>query len=123
MKKRDLTYIGEGVLRGFFLTLFLVLIYSILCSYIDIKDIVTSVYIVVVTALSVMYGAIYAVKKIKCKGWLNGLIVACIYMLVIYIISLINGRPVDISYYGLLRIFLSLAVGMFSGMLGINMER
>lgn len=122
MKKRDLTYIGEGVLRGFFLTLFLILIYSIVCAYIDVKDIVTSVFIVVITALGIMYGAIYAVKKIKCKGWLNGLIVALIYMLAIYIISAINGRKFDISYYGLLRILLSLAVGMFSGMLGVNVD-
>ncbi|GAA0177295.1 TIGR04086 family membrane protein [Clostridium sediminicola] len=122
MKKRDFIYIGEGVLRGFFLTLFLILIYSILCAYIDVKEIVTSVFIVVITALGIMYGAIYAVKRIKSKGWINGLIVALIYMLAIYIISSINGRDFGISYYGLLRILLSLAVGMFSGMLGVNMD-
>ncbi|SHH38779.1 TIGR04086 family membrane protein [Clostridium grantii] len=122
MKKRDFVYIVEGVLRGFFLTLLLILIYSLIGAYVDIDEKVTSAYIVIVTALSVMYGSIYGGRKIESKGWLTGICVAIMYMLAIYLVSIINGRGFEISSYGLLRLSLALAVGMFSGMLSVNME-
>jgi putative membrane protein (TIGR04086 family) len=122
MKKKDLIYILEGVIRGFFLTLILILIYSLIGAYVDINEKVTSAYIVVVTALSVMYGSIYAGRKINSRGWMNGICVALMYMAAIYLISIINGRGFEISSYSFLRLALALAVGMFSGMLSVNME-
>jgi putative membrane protein (TIGR04086 family) len=49
-----------------------------------------------------------------------GLIVAILYMLVIYLVSAVNGRGFDISSFGVLRISLAVFVGALSGMLGIN---
>ncbi|MCY6483618.1 TIGR04086 family membrane protein [Clostridium aestuarii] len=120
-EKGDIIYIGEGLVRGFFLTLVLLLVYAVATSFVNANTVVDSIYKVVITALGVMYGTVYAVKKIKRKGWLTGLIVALLYMLVIYVISVVNGRQFTISAYGILRIVLAIFVGILSGMLGINM--
>lgn len=120
-KKNSALFIVQGVIRSFFLTLGLLVIYSIITYFTKPNAQIDSIYFVVITALSVMYGAIYAVKHIKSRGWLVGLLLAILYILIIYLISIINGRGYDISTYGMLRIALAIFVGTLSGMLGINM--
>lgn len=118
--KSNIIYIGQGVIRGFFLTLALLIIYAIATYFLKSNAKVDSVYFVVITAFSVMYGAIYSVKKIQKRGWIVGLIVAAIYMIVVFFVSAVNGRGFDITSYGVLRIILALFVGTLSGMLGVN---
>ncbi|KGM97043.1 membrane protein [Clostridium novyi A str. 4552] len=114
-------YVGQGVLRGFFLTLTMLIIYSIVTYFTKFNSKVDSVFFVVVTALSVMYGTLYAVKKIKKKGWITGLLVSIFYILIVFLVSAINGRGFTISSLGILRMFLAIFVGTLSGMLGVNM--
>lgn len=116
----DLIRVGEGVVRSFFLTLALLLIYAVITSFIDTNAKLDSIYKVVITALGVMYGAIYAARKINRRGWLIGLIVGLLYMIVIYLVSVLNGRGLALSNFSILRIILALVVGTLSGMLGIN---
>ncbi|WMJ81267.1 TIGR04086 family membrane protein [Clostridium sp. MB40-C1] len=113
--------IGEGVVRSFFLTLGLLLIYAVITSFIDTNAKFDSVYKVVITALGVMYGTMYAVKKINKRGWLVGLVVALIYMIIIYLVSVLNGRGFALTNFSILRIVLALGVGTLSGMLGVNL--
>ncbi|MFU0823675.1 TIGR04086 family membrane protein [Clostridium sp.] len=119
-EKGNIICIGQGVIRGFFLTLALLIVYSVVTYFVKSNPKIDSVYFVAITAFSVMYGSIYSVKKIQKRGWLIGLSVAIIYMLVVFLVSAINGRGFSISSYGILRIVLALFVGTLSGMLGIN---
>lgn len=119
-EKNDIIYVCEGVLRGFFLTLVLIVIYTVITYFTKTNDKTASAFYVIITALGVMYGAIYAVRKIKRRGWLNGMLVGVFYMLVIFIISLLSGRGASISSYAILRFVLAIFVGTLSGMLGIN---
>lgn len=116
----DLMRIGEGVIRSFFLTLSLLLIYAVITSFVDTNAKFDSIYKVVITALGVMYGAVYAARKINRRGWLIGLIVGLLYMIVIYLVSIVSGRGLILSNFSILRIILAIIVGTLSGMLGIN---
>ncbi|ABK61269.1 MULTISPECIES: TIGR04086 family membrane protein [Clostridium] len=113
-------YIGQGVLRSFFLTLTMLIVYSIVTYFTKFNPKVDSVFFVVVTAFSVMYGTLYAVKKIKKKGWITGLLVSIFYILIVFLVSAINGRGFAISSLTILRMFLAIFVGTLSGMLGVN---
>ena len=113
-------YIGKGVFRGFLLTLILILIYSVVAAFIDISAVARSIFFIVGTSLAIMYGAIYTTKKIRKKGWIVGFIVAMIYILIVYIISLIAGREAALSINDFYRVLLAALVGTLSGMLGIN---
>lgn len=116
----DLIRIGEGVIRSFFLTLSLLLIYAVITSFVDTNAKFDSIYKVVITALGVMYGSIYAARKINRRGWLIGLIIGLLYMIVIYLVSVLSGRGLMLSNFSILRIVLAIVVGTLSGMLGIN---
>lgn len=121
MYKKAYLSIAEGVLRGFILTLILILIFAAVMSFTEVSPDVSSVFYMVTTLISVMYGTIYAVRKIKRRGWIVGASVSMLYMLILYIIYIIGGRDSSILNSGMyIRILLALAVGILSGMLGIN---
>ncbi len=120
--RSKLMYIGEGVLRGFFLTLALILVLVVISSFFQVSASIRSVCFIVLSTLSVVYGSIYSTKKIREKGWIIGIIVAILYIVILYFVAIFSGdRGFLLSSKDFFRLFLAVAVGSLSGMLGINL--
>jgi putative membrane protein (TIGR04086 family) len=113
--------VGAGVLRSSILTLIAMLIYSGIITIIPDNMKVKAVVIMIITCLSVLYGAAYAAKKAKRKGWITGVLVALFYCLLVYVISILSGRNAVLGLSDILRVCIALFVGALSGMLGINL--
>lgn len=122
MDRKYFLPIAEGVLRGFILTLILILIYAAIMTFTDISSGVSSVFYMITTLISIMYGTVYAVRKVKKKGWIIGLIISITYMIILYLLYIISGKDSTLIYNQstLIRLALAVAVGILSGMLGIN---
>lgn len=120
-KKIDFSAIGIGVLRASILTVLCIVVYSLITSYFTFGNTVTSVFLVLVTMLSVVYGTIYATLKMGKNGWLVGLLVAAFYMIIIYIVSVVFGNDLAIGIKDLVRLILALIAGTLAGMLGVNL--
>jgi putative membrane protein (TIGR04086 family) len=122
MDRKYFLPIAEGVLRGFILTLILILIYAAIMTFTDISSGVSSVFYMITTLISIMYGTVYTVRKIKKKGWVIGLIISIMYMIILYLLYIISGKDSTLIYNQstLIRLALAVAVGILSGMLGIN---
>ena len=112
---------GEGVFRAAILTLIVLVIYSIITTYLPASMKVTSVFYIIITLVSVLYGSVFAAKKAGEKGWLMGILVAITYMLVLYLVKVFGGGSTAIGMREVIRIALALGVGALSGMLGINL--
>lgn len=112
---------AEGTFRAALLTLIMLVIYSVVTSYLPPSMKVTSVFYIVITLLSVLYGAVFAAKKSGEKGWLMGIMVAATYMIVLYLVKVVGGGSADIGMREIVRTVLALGIGAFSGMLGINL--
>ncbi len=112
---------AEGAFRAGILTLIVLVIYSVITSYLPANMKVTSVFYIVITLISVLYGAIFAAKKAGEKGWLMGLLVAATYMLVLYLVKVFGGGSTAIGMREVVRTVLALGIGALSGMLGINL--
>ncbi|HEY8888758.1 MAG TPA: TIGR04086 family membrane protein [Clostridium sp.] len=119
--KKRYSYAGEGVFRAAILTLIILVIYSIITTYLPASLKVTSVFYIVITLVSVLYGSIFAAKKAGEKGWLMGIIVAATYMLVLYLVKVFGGGSAAIGMREVVRATLALGIGSLSGMLGINL--
>lgn len=121
-KNNSTSYVpaAEGVLRGFIMTVILLLIFAVIMTFTEVSDKVSSIFYLVTTLLSIMYGSIYAVKKIKKRGWLIGIMVAVLYLLVLYIVSIISGNSAVLGIDRIKRFGLALLVGVLSGMIGVN---
>lgn len=122
MDRKYFLPIAEGVLRGFILTLILILIYAAIMTFTDISSGVSSVFYMITTLISIMYGTVYTVRKVKKKGWVIGLIISITYMIILYLLYIISGKDSTLIYNQstLIRLALAVAVGILSGMLGIN---
>lgn len=119
--KKKYSYAGEGVFRAAILTLIILVIYSIITTFLPASMKVTSVFYIVITLVSVLYGSIFAAKKAGEKGWLMGIIVAATYMLVLYLVKVFGGGSTAIGMREIIRTALALGIGTLSGMLGINL--
>ena len=112
---------AEGVLRGFIITVVLLLIFAVIMTFTEVSERASSTFYLVTTILSIMYGSIYAVRKIKKRGWLIGIIVTLLYLSVLYIVSIVSGNSSVIGSDRITRVLLALIVGALSGMIGINL--
>lgn len=119
--KFNYSAIAFGVLRATILTILFILIYSLITSFINPSDKVTSVFLVIATLVSVVYGSVYAALKMGSKGWLVGLLVAAFYMVILFVASLAFGRELSIQTRDVVRLILALMAGSLSGMLGVNL--
>ena len=120
--KSKFIYIGKGVLGSFFLTLVLILILGIVSTFLEVNASIRAACFIVITSLSVIYGSIYSTRKIQKKGWFIGILVALLYIFIIYLVAIISGsREFAVNSTDLFMITLALLVGSLSGMLGINL--
>jgi putative membrane protein (TIGR04086 family) len=53
---------GEGVFRAAILTLIVLVVYSVITTYLPASMKVTSVFYIIITLVSVLYGSIFALK-------------------------------------------------------------
>lgn len=111
----------EGVLRGFVITVILLLIFAVVMTFVEVSSRTSYIFYLITTILSIMYASIYAVRKIGQKGWLIGILVTLIYLVILYVVSIISGNSVVIGEGGFIRILLALIVGVLSGIIGINL--
>lgn len=112
----------EGVLRGFFMTLAILLAYAVTAHFVQVSESMTSILIIVATLLSVVYGSIYASRKTGKRGWLNGLLVAVLYFIIFYIVALVSqSREAALTLNDFARFGICTFVGVLAGMLGINL--
>ena len=120
MNKKNSEFIVQGLLRAVIFTVIMLLMFAVILTFKDVGEKVSSIVYLLITILSIMYGTIYAVRKINKKGWLIGLIISIIYMIIIYIISIFSGNTLTFGADRFLRILLALILGVLSGMLGVN---
>ncbi|EPY2273162.1 TIGR04086 family membrane protein [Clostridium sporogenes] len=120
LNKKNTEFIVQGLLRAIIITVIMLLIFAVILTFKDIGEKISSIIYLLITILSIMYGTIYAVRKINKKGWLIGLVISIIYMAIIYIISIVSGNTLTFGADRFIRIFLALILGILSGMLGIN---
>lgn len=119
-EKAFLTKVSMGVLRAAIITIILMLLFTIIMTVTDVTNQFLSVYYLVATCLSVVYGSIYAARKNNKNGWLVGILVALLYMLLIFILSAVLFQDSSFGTKELLRMAIAVIVGALSGMLGIN---
>ncbi|AJD29922.1 MULTISPECIES: TIGR04086 family membrane protein [Clostridium] len=120
LNKKNTEFIVQGLLRAIIITVIMLLIFAVILTFKDIGEKISSIIYLLITILSIMYGTIYAVRKINKKGWLIGLVISIMYMVIIYIISIVSGNTLTFGTDRFIRIFLALILGILSGMLGIN---
>lgn len=119
-KANAMVNIFKGLMRAVFVTLIGVFILSVIMMIKDIELTALGVCWVVITCISIVFGAIYSAKKNGEHGWLIGLMVGLFYYIILLIITLFLKEEAGFGLYDFYRMVIALSIGLFSGMLGVN---
>lgn len=115
----------KSVLRGLAFSLVITLIISIIFSFImnnfQMGEKIFNIIYVVISCVALVIGSIIAVKSYGSKGWIVGLAVGCLFYIVLYLIGILFGAEATLTIYDFIKFMLCLFIGLFSGMLGINL--
>lgn len=76
----------------------------------------------VISLISLAFGAMIAAKKKQSKGLLVGFGVTVFYFVIIYIVCLIINGGFSFNMFELFKLVAALIVGGLGGVLGVNMQ-
>ena len=112
----------KALLLAFGLTLLIFFVCSLLLTYTGLAEkSIPFIVIITVVLSTALAGALHA-KTTNQKGYLNGALIGIVYVLVLYIISLLTAGRFYFNPYILILLAIGIFSGAFGGILGINLS-
>ena len=109
------------VLKGTVGTLLFTFSGIVVLSFLMTKLVFNVLYLVI-SLISLAFGAMIAAKKKQSKGLLVGFGVTVFYSVIIYIVCLIINGGFSFNMFELFKLVAALIVGGLGGVLGVNMQ-
>lgn len=118
----NIVTILKGSVISLITTIILLFILSAVLTYTNISENIISPVIIVITAISILFGSQITTRKIKKNGILNGGIIGVIYIITLYLLSSIISGNFAVNTYSIVMIITSMVAGMFGGVIGVNIK-
>lgn len=112
----------KNLIIEFVLTLFLLMLLSVLLSLTNISENIINPSIIFISAFSILIGSFFSARKIGTKGILIGILQGFIYMLILYLLSSISNSEFSVGMASIMMILISIACGAIGGILGVNLK-
>lgn len=112
--------IVKGVGISLISSLLLLIIFAVVLTFTNISETVVGPVIIILTAISILFGSSISNMKIKKNGLLNGGLIGGMYMLTIYLISSILNWDFTLNLEALIFIVVGIAFGLLGGIIGVN---
>lgn len=110
----------KGLVLGMLISFILIVLYSILLSYTSMSDSSMGMVTQIIMILSITISSIYCAKTIKNKGWLFGLLIGILYIILLIPISSVFGQISGFDKLFLIKLALGSIVGVIGGIIGVN---
>ncbi|MBE6052458.1 MAG: TIGR04086 family membrane protein [Clostridium sartagoforme] len=111
----------RGLLWALVITIIAAFIFAFVMNKITMGEKIFNIIYVVISCFALVVGSVVAVKSYGSKGWIVGLAVGCIFYIALYFIGILFGAEARLTIYDFIKFVLCLFIGLFSGMLGINL--
>ncbi len=119
-ENNNIANIIKGVGISLIITIILLIIFSIILTYTNIKENTINPVIMIITAISILIGSTIGNNKIKKNGLLNGGLIGGIYILTIYLISSILNWKFSLNVQSIIMITIGMIFGILGGVIGVN---
>jgi putative membrane protein (TIGR04086 family) len=114
--------VSKGVLIALIISAVLIIVYGLLLSFTSLSESSMPAVITAKSTVSIALSGIYVAVKVESRGWLNGALMGLIYMVVLFLISLLFKTGAAFDKFVLFRIFMGFVIGALSGIIGINLK-
>lgn len=118
--KSNFIRVIKGSAFAVVLTLILLLIYSAFLTYTKLNESTMPVFIIGITAISILIGSLMSSVNIRKNGIVNGALVGLIYIVVIYLLSSIATKTFSLNMYSIIMIIINTVAGAIGGIIGVN---
>lgn len=118
--KDKLLIIFKSLLLALTISLCCIIIYAIVLSITPVSDNTMSIITQVITMISITIAGIYCGKSTKSKGYLYGLIVGIIFVIILIPISMLWGQMPAFDKYFIAKLLMASSVGFIGGIIGVN---
>ena len=112
--------IAKGVIIAFIVTLVLLIVFSAILTYTNIKEEVINPVIIIITAISILIGSSIVNMKIRKNGLANGGIIGGTYILLLYVISSMLNWNFGLNLQSIIMIIVGIVFGIIGGIIGVN---
>lgn len=112
--------IFKGVGISLVSTMVLLLIFSAILTYTNVSENTITPVIIILTAISILFGSSLANMKIRRNGLLNGGLVGGVYILTLYIISSVLNWKFSLNMQSIIMIVVGIIFGILGGIIGVN---
>lgn len=113
--------IAKGVLLGYIITIISLIIYSAILAYTNVSEKSIPLVLFIIGLASVFIASSLTVIKIKKSGLKNGGLIGLCYVMILYVLSSFYGVGFSLTKYSILTIILYIFLGMFGGIVGVNL--
>ena len=112
----------KGIFISIAITLFMILVLSIVLSLTDIKESIIMPSVIFISSFSILVGGFIITKNIDEKGLIYGSILGILYMSILYIISSIINANFSLNLNSLIMTVVGVLGGAIGGILGVNFK-
>ena len=119
-ENKTIINILKGVGISLIATVIMLIIFSIILTYTNIRESAINPVIMIITALSILIGSSLGNIKIKKNGLINGGLIGGIYIITIYLISSILNWKFSLNMQSFIMIITAIIFGILGGIIGVN---
>ncbi len=118
--KDKLLIMFKSLVLALIISLICIIIYAIVLSITPVSD--NTMYIItqVITMISIAAAGIYCGKNTKTKGWLYGLLIGIIFIIILIPISMLWGQMPAFDKYFIAKLLMASSIGLIGGIIGVN---
>jgi len=118
---------GSAVVKGSIVAVLISLvslfIYAIVLANTEVQESTMPSVIIVVTAISLLAGAMIATRKMDSKGMITGIGIGFIYMVGMYILSSIALTHLEMNTATVVMIAIGMLFAAIGGIIGVNLHK
>lgn len=118
---------GNCLLKGTFIAICISLvslfIYAIVLANTDVAESTIPSVILIITAISLLAGAMIATRKVESKGIITGIGIGFIYMASMYLLSSIVLTQLEFGAQTIVMLVLGMVFAAIGGIIGVNLHK
>lgn len=120
--RNSILIIAKGELIAYIISGILFILYGLLLTLSSLSESTMPTAIMIISIVSIALSSIYVAIVAEVKGWLNGAITGLIYMIILFLISLLFKTSVSFDKFVLFRLFMGFVIGILGGIIGVNLK-
>lgn len=120
--ENKLMIIIKSVFLALIISLICIIIYAVVLSITPVSDDTMSIITQVITMISIVAASIYCSRRTGSRGWLYGLVIGIVFVLVVIPISMLWGQMPTFDKYFIAKLLMASLVGLIGGIIGVNLS-